>query len=55
MNRKNIVEINGEQVFSADWTFEQLQAQSCRIDRSNRMALISIAVAVVAVILAIVL
>lgn len=55
LNRKNIVEINGEQVFSADWTFEQMQAQSCRIDRSNRIALISIAVAVIVVILAIVL
>ena len=55
MSHKNIVEINGEQVFSADWTFEQMQAQSCRIDRSNKMALISIAVAVIAVILAIVL
>lgn len=54
MNRKDIVEVNGEQVFSANRTFKQMQAQSCRIDRSNRIAFISIAVAIIAVVLAIV-
>ena len=55
MNRKDIIDVNGEQVFSAHWTMEQMQAQSRRIDRSNKLAFISIAVAIAAVILTIIL
>ena len=51
----HIVKVDGVQLFSADWVFEQMQAQSCRIDRSNKFALLGITVGVVAVILAILL
>ena len=54
-NTPHIVKVDGVQLFSADWVFEQMQAQSCRIDRSNKFALLGIAVGVVAVILAILL
>lgn len=51
----HIVKVDGVQLFNADWVFEQMQAQSCRIDRSNKFALLGIAVGVAAVILAILL
>lgn len=54
-NTPHIVKVDGVQLFSADWVFEQMQAQSCRIDRSNKFALLGITVGVVAVILAILL
>ena len=43
MNEKrktpNIVEVNGVQVPSMNWVFDQMMAQSCRIDRARSIAL----------------
>ena len=43
MNEKrktpNIVEVNGVQVPSMNWVFDQMMAQSCRIDRARYIAL----------------
>ena len=35
----NIVEVNGVQVPSMNWVFNQMMAQSCRIDRARYIAL----------------
>lgn len=35
----NIVEVNGVQVPSMNWVFDQMMAQSCRIDRARYIAL----------------
>lgn len=54
-NLKQIVEVDGEQVFTCDWVFEQMQAQSRRIDRLNTTIKICIGVMVIVAILAILL
>ncbi len=38
---KQVIEVGGTQVFSADWVFQQMQAQSIRIERASRIALVS--------------
>lgn len=48
-----IAEVDGLQVFSADFVFEQLQAQSCRIDRARGIACVAVAVAIIAVIVSV--
>lgn len=45
-----IVNVNGDQVYSAEYVFEQMQAQCRRIDRIKRIAISSMAVSVVSVI-----
>ena len=52
--KKQFVEVDGTRVFTADWVFEQMMAQSCRIDRSRRIALISIVSEIFSLIIAIV-
>ncbi len=52
--KKQFVEVNGTQVFTADWTFEQMMAQSCRIDKARRVALISVVISVLSLIINIV-
>ncbi len=48
-----VIDINGNQVFSADFVFQQMQAQSCRIDRSRHIAEFSAVVAIVAIVIAV--
>ena len=50
-----VVNVDGVQVFSADFVFQQMQAQSCRIDRARRCAVIAAVVAAAAVALNLVL
>lgn len=45
-NKKMIVVVDGEQVFTADYVFTQRMAQSCRIDRVKTMAGIGIGLGV---------
>lgn len=54
-NLKQIIEVDGEQVFTSDWVFQQMQAQSRRIDRLNTTIKICIGVMVIVAILAILL
>lgn len=50
-----IIEMDGQQVFTAEWTMSQMQAQSCRIDRSMNISGVALALAAVALVLALVL
>ena len=54
-NLKQIVEVDGEQVFTSDWVFQQMQAQNHQIDREKAALKISITIAITAVVLAILL
>lgn len=54
-NLKQIVEVDGEQVFTCDWVFEQMQDQNHQIDRVKAALKISITIAIIAVVLAILL
>lgn len=47
-----IIDVDGNQVWSADWVWEQMQAQSCRIDRARSLATGAVVVALVAMALA---
>lgn len=48
-----IVEVDGKQVFTTKYIFEQMMAQSCRIDRTNMISWVAICMSVIAIILAI--
>jgi hypothetical protein len=48
--KRQVVEINGEQVFTSDFVFEQMQAQSCRIDKATTVSCIALIVAIIAVV-----
>lgn len=48
-----VVEVNGKQVFTSDYVFSQMMAQSCRIDRANTISWVAMGLAVIAIILAI--
>lgn len=48
-----IVEVDGKQVFTTKYIFEQMMAQSCRIDRANMISWVAICISVIAIILAI--
>jgi hypothetical protein len=50
-----VLDVNGTQVFSADFVFEQMQAQSRRIDRAEAKAAIAAIIAIVSLIFNIVL
>lgn len=50
--RPYIVEIDGVQVFSADFVFEQTQAQSCRIEMARGIAIAAVIMAAGAVVIA---
>lgn len=52
---KQIIEVDGEQVFTSDWVFQQMQAQNHQIDRVKAALKISITIAIIAVVLAILL
>ena len=41
-----VIEVDGVQVFSSDFVFEQMQAQSRRIDRARSIAMLAMAMAV---------
>ena len=43
--RDTVIDVNGAQVFTADFVFEQLQAQGRRIDRARGIALVAVVVA----------
>lgn len=49
-----VIDIEGNQVFSADFVFEQMQAQGCRIDRARSLAVGAVVVALAAMALAVV-
>lgn len=49
--KKQCVEIDGIQVFTADYVFEQMQAQNRRIERILNMAKISCAMSCIAVLI----
>lgn len=36
-----VIDLNGDQVFSADYVFQQMQAQGQRIDRANIKAAVA--------------
>ena len=46
--RLPVVEVNGEQVFTADFVFKQMQAQSRRIDRIKNTQILSIVCGILA-------
>ena len=41
-----VIEVDGIQVFSSDFVFRQMQAQSRRIDRARSIAMLAMAMAV---------
>lgn len=45
--RKNIIEVGGGQVFTADAAMELMQAQSRRIDRAASLAKAAVAIGIV--------
>lgn len=53
-SNKYVVEIDGEQVYTANWVHAQMLAQSCRIDRANSVAVISSICSIISLITAIV-
>ena len=50
-----VINIDGNQTFSADFLYEQMAAQGCRIDRARRIAIAALVIAVAAVVVATVL
>lgn len=48
--KDQIVVVDGKQVFTADFVFQQIGAQSCRIDRARHIALVALLLASVAVV-----
>lgn len=40
---KSIVMVDDEQVFTSDYVFTQMMAQSCRIDRANTIGKVALA------------
>lgn len=50
-----VVKVEGVQVFSADWVWQQMHAQSCRIDRAKNLAWGAVAVSVSSLIIQILL
>lgn len=53
-SNKHIVEIDGEQVFTANWVHTQMMAKSCRIDSVKNIAVISIVCSVISLLTAII-
>ena len=51
--KQTIIEIDGEQVFTAHWTMEQMMALSASVDRANRIAVLAVLVSVLALILSV--
>jgi hypothetical protein len=49
-----IVKVDDVQVFSADFVFQQMQAQGQRIDRARRIAELAVLIATAAVVVAII-
>ena len=47
MNEKDIVEVNGVQVFSAKWILGQMRPMGYQVDRANLKANIAIGLVVV--------
>ena len=52
---KQVVKMDGQQVFTADWVFQQMQAQNSRIDRAKAIATFSAVVAAISIALNLVL
>lgn len=52
--KKQIVEVDGTQVFSADWVFQQMQTQSTLIDRAKRIALAAAIIAALGLVVALI-
>ena len=52
--KRSIVEVDGVQIFSADFVFSQMSYQSRRIDRARNIALVSAGVTVFALIIALI-
>lgn len=50
-----VLDVNGTQVFSADFVFEQMQAQGSRIDRAQAKAVVAMIIAIASLILNIIL
>lgn len=49
-----VIDVNGNQVFSADYVFQQMQAQGRRIDKARHIAEMAALLAAVALLLTIV-
>lgn len=52
--RSYVITLEEGQVFTADFTFEQMQAQSVRIDKARRISMTACAIAVSAFVVAII-
>ena len=50
MDKRSIIEVDGVQVFSSRYVFEQMMAQSCRIDRIWFVAKLSLVISSIALI-----
>ena len=42
-----IIDVNGQQAFTADWALAMFQAQSRRVTRANRIAIASFLISIV--------
>lgn len=49
-----VIDLNGNQVFSADYVFQQMQAQGRRIDRAKHIAEFAALLAAVALVAALI-
>lgn len=57
MNEKQkpyVIDVNGNQVFSADYVFQQMQAQGRRIDRAKHIAELAALLAAIALVAALI-
>lgn len=43
----HIIDVNGQQTFTADWEFTMFQAQSRRVTRANCIAIASLLISIV--------
>lgn len=55
IKKKAVIEVDGEQVFTARWVLEQMTAQNASIDRANRIAVVAVLVSALLFILSVIL
>lgn len=55
IKKKAVIEVDGEQVFTARWVLEQMTAQNASIDRANRTAIVAVLVSALLFILSVIL
>ena len=44
-----VADVNGMQVFSADFVFEQMSSQGCRIDTAKIIAIVAVIISLISV------